>query len=368
MVLRRGKRQTATRVGILTSGGDCAGLNAVIRAAVFRAISHYGWEVLGIVDGTLGLMDDPPRVIPLDLSRFTGAVLRLGGTMLGTTNKGDPFAFPMSDGTVKDRSGDFVRGCKALGLDALVVIGGDGSLNIVSRLCDAAQMPMVGIPKTIDNDVALTDSAVGFATAVDVCVEALDRLQPTAASHHRVMVLEVMGRTVGHIALAAGVGGGADAILLPEIPFALDGLVEKLRAVHALRRHSLVVVAEGVDPACLGGETASLVQDPRVPGGIGHYLAAVLGPALKADARVTVLGHVQRGGAPNAQDRMLASAFGSRAVDLLADGQTGRMVAWQGDRLTDVAIREVVRQGTRPVHPDSPWVQTARRLDIYMGD
>ncbi|MBY0431589.1 MAG: ATP-dependent 6-phosphofructokinase, partial [Rhodospirillales bacterium] len=235
------------RLGILTSGGDCAGLNAAIRAAVYRAIRTYGWQVVGIKDGTLGLMNRPLEYVDFTLKVFNGDVLRMGGTILGTTNKGDPFNFPMPDGSRKDRSRDFIDGFRALGLDALVVIGGDGSMKIVRRLCQMGNIPMVGIPKTIDNDVNLTEYAIGFSTGVDVAVEALDRLQPTAASHHRVMVLEVMGRDAGHIALQAGIAGGADVILIPELPYTLDNVARKVREVQEEgRNHVLIVVAEGV--------------------------------------------------------------------------------------------------------------------------
>src|SRR6056297_2237962 len=211
------------RIGILTSGGDCAGLNAVIRAVVARA-AQFGWTVIGIEQGTVGLLSRPLRYRVLEAEAFSGNILRQGGTILGTTNKGNPFAYPMDDGTTKDRSAEIVGGAKELGLDAIICIGGDGSFAILNKLFKGSGVEIVGIPKTIDNDVGLTEIAVGFDTAVHVATEALDRLQPTAASHARVMVLEVMGRDAGHIALNAGIAGGADVILLPEIGYSVDSV------------------------------------------------------------------------------------------------------------------------------------------------
>lgn len=357
------------RLGVLTSGGDCAGLNAVIRAVVQRAVRTYGWKVLGIKDGTMGLMDRPLQYRELDLETFSGGVLREGGTLLGTTNKGDPFNFPMPDGSHRDRSMDFVDGFNRLRLDALVVIGGDGSMNIVSRLCERGGIGMVGVPKTIDNDVHGTDYAVGFSTACAVVTDALDRLQPTAASHHRVMILEVMGRDAGHIALNSGIAGGADVILIPEVRYTLDGITRKIKgALREGRSHALIVVAEGVHTET--GEKATVAQaDGEVRyGGIGQYLTHALAQRLPdVETRVTVLGHVQRGGAPDARDRMLASSFGVHAVDLVAAGQFGRMVAWQNRGVTSVPLEEVTI-GPRSLDPDGPLVSVARGLGTYVGE
>ncbi|MTJ80194.1 MAG: ATP-dependent 6-phosphofructokinase [Telmatospirillum sp.] len=356
------------RLGILTSGGDCAGLNAAIRAVVHRAIYGYGWTVHGIRDGSLGLMNRPVEHQELTLEFFNSNLLRMGGTMLGTTNKGDPFAYPMPDGSLKDRSGEFVEGFHMLGLDALIVIGGDGSLKILDKLCKQGGLPMVGIPKTIDNDVHLTEFAIGFSTAVNVVVDALDRLQPTAASHHRVMILEVMGRDSGHIALSGGIAGGADVILIPEIPYSLDGVVKKIEEVRrAGRNHALVVVAEGcrteeglTPTVTWGGQQARY-------GGIGHSLSEQLNSRVNAEVRVMVLGHLQRGGQPSMQDRLLASAFGVHAVDLVAKGKFNRMVAWQDRGVVDVPISKVVG-GARHVEPDGALVRTARGLGTYVGE
>ena len=216
------------RIGILTSGGDCAGLNAVIRGVVGRAVDGLGWQVIGIRDGTAGLLCKPPEVVNLEISMFTGQIMRQGGTILGTTNRGDPFAFPMPDGSEKDRSQEIIAAYHTIGLDALIGIGGDGSMAILRRLATQGDMSLVGIPKTIDNEIGSTEFSVGYATAVDVATQALDMLQPTAASHSRVMILEVMGRDAGHIAMAAGLAGGADVILIPEIPYKIANIAAKI--------------------------------------------------------------------------------------------------------------------------------------------
>jgi len=356
------------RIGILTSGGDCAGLNAALRAVVHRAIRNYGWRVFGIRDGSMGLMERPLDFVEFDLSLVTGDMLRLGGTILGTINKGDPFHYPMPDGTFRDRSSEFVEGYRELGIEALVVIGGDGSMRILNQLCRQGGIPMVGIPKTIDNDVAHTDYAIGFSTALDVAGEAIDRLAPTAASHHRVMILEVMGRDVGHIAINAGVAGGADVILIPELPYTLEGIANKIADVRAEgRNHALLVVAEGCRTE--KGESVTKIQSGGEAryGGIGQYLAARLTDLVDAETRVTVLGHVQRGGVPSMRDRVIASAFGVHAVDLISAGRLGRVVAWQHGQVVDVPITDVANI-TRAVDPFGTLAQTARGLGIYIGE
>jgi len=360
--------ETPRTIGILTSGGDCSGLNAVIRAVVHRAIHGYGWRVLGIEDGTVGLIVRPVRFQELTLRFFTGDILRLGGTILGTRNTGDPFDFLMPDGTRLDRSDDFIAGYRELGLDGLLGVGGDGSLKILHRLAVKGGLNFIGIPKTIDNDVAKTEMSVGFSTAVSTAVDALDRLQPTAASHERVMVLEVMGRDAGHIALYAGIAGGADVILIPEIPYDINKVAEKLKSLHDQGRdHALVVCSEAAHEVS-GVQTAAQTDRGGVKyGGVGHALGAKIAELTGAETRVTVLGHVQRGGVPNAQDRITASAFGVRAVDLLAEGVTGRMVAWQHRQIVDVSLDDVTHH-SRPVDRSETLVQTARGLGISLGD
>ena len=249
-------RRKNNRIGVLTSGGDCAGLNAAIRAITYRAVQEHGLKVVGIIASTAGLLERPVRYRDLTLENVDSEFLREGGTVLETVNKGNPFEYPMPDGSVKDRSKEAIDGFRALDLDALIGIGGDGSARILARLAEQGKIPFIGVPKTIDNDLAQTDYAIGYVSAVEVCVEAADRLQPTAASHRRTMVLEVMGRDVGWIAMATGIAGGADVILIPEIPFDIDKVAAHLRGRHARgQNHALVVCSEGVRLA--SGETVS---------------------------------------------------------------------------------------------------------------
>jgi len=357
------------RIGIMTSGGDCPGLNAAIRAIVHRATITYGWQTFGIKNGTTGLIRRPLDYIELTAGNCDAALLRSGGTVLGSTNKDNPFFFPSLDGTKSDRSSDFYAGYKEMGLDALIAIGGDGSMKILKKLCDLGGLNLVTIPKTIDNDVAGTDYAIGYYTAVSVATEALDRLQPTAASHQRVMILEVMGRDAGHIALAAGVAGGADVILIPENPYSLNHIYNKINALSNVGRNfALIIVAEGV---CKEDGSPVKVADPKTGrlryGGIGQYLSEKISLATSAETRVTVLGHVQRGGEPCAEDRLLASKFGVAAVDLVNDQKFSRMVALQRNRITSVTIDEAT-SSHKLVRPESSLMRMARGLSISFGD
>jgi 6-phosphofructokinase 1 len=356
------------RIGLLTSGGDCAGLNAVLRAVVQRASYGYGWQVVGIHKGTAGLLTRPLEAQVLDLKQFTGGLLRMAGTVLGTTNKGDPFAYPMPDGSKADRSNEIIEGFRELELDAVIGIGGDGSLAILRRLAQQGDIPLVGIPKTIDNDLGDTEVAVGHDTAVEVATEALDHLQPTAASHDRVMVLEVMGRDAGHIALSAGIAGGADVILIPEIGYSIDNIARKIDALRRQGRNfALVIVAEAVQT-----EEGEAVGEVKASGGvhyggIGHYIGRRIAEVTGAETRVTVLGHIQRGGTPTPRDRLMASSFGVHAVDLIAEGRFDRMVAWSGRRVIDVPIADAIK-GYHAVETDGALVRTARGLGISFGD
>ncbi len=355
------------RIAIFTSGGDCAGLNAVMRAAVLRA-SALGWEVIGIENGTSGLLDYPPRYKILKPNDFSGTIMRMGGTILGTTNSRNPFAYEMPDGSIKDRSDELIAAFKKLGVESIIGIGGDGSFDILSRLVEQGSLNFVGIPKTIDNDVHMTDFAVGYDTAVCVATEALDRLQPTAASHDRVMILEVMGRDAGHIALTAGIAGGADVILIPEIPYSIESIAKKINNLKENGRNfALIIVSEAVktpdgqkhEVVYHGGETRY--------GGIGEYLCLKIAEATEFETRATVLGHVQRGASPTYNDRLLASAFGAKAVELLADGIYGRMVAWRNGEVVDVAIEDAIKE-CNIVDVNGMRVHTARSLGISFGD
>lgn len=355
------------RIGILTSGGDCAGLNAVIRAVVHHAMGTYGWEVVGIREATNGLMSNPPQVVNFDLTTID-QILLMGGTVLGTTNKGNPFAFPMPDGTVRDRTQEIIDGYHSLGLDALIGIGGDGSLAILRRITQQGGINLVGIPKTIDNDVGATEVSIGFDTATNIATEALDRLHFTAASHNRVMVLEVMGRDAGHIALASGIAGGADIILIPEIPYHIDHICKKIRQRQAMGKHfCLVIVSEAVRTE-LGDQVKEIKQmgEDRF-GGIGKYIAEQIAQLTGAETRVTVLGHIQRGGIPSPIDRLLGAAFGIAAVDLIAAEKYDHMVAWRNREVISVPIEEAIKT-YRSVNPNGALVKTAKGLGICLGD
>ena len=354
------------RVGILTSGGDCGGLNAVIRAVVRRA-RNFDIEIYGIKDATVGLMARPVEAELLDVHRVSG-ILRYGGTILGTVNKGNPFAFPMLDGSLVDRSADVIEGYHRLGLDALIGIGGDGSLAILRKLAHQGNWNFIGVPKTIDNDVGATENSVGFNTAVNVAVDALDQLTYTAISHSRVMVLEVMGRDAGHIAISAGIAGGAHVILIPEIPYSLDNVCKKLQERKERGNNfSMVVVAEAVKTET--GEpvkyTNSLGQ--TLYGGIGQYISNQISLRTGIETRVMILGHLQRGGTPSPLDRVLGSAFGVAAVDLVVQERFDRMVAWQNRRVVDVPLAEAIAE-YRGVEPDGALVATALGLNTYIGE
>ncbi|RZI46155.1 ATP-dependent 6-phosphofructokinase [Candidatus Finniella inopinata] len=356
------------RIGVLTSGGDCAGLNAAIRAITHHATETYGWQVIGIRKGTTGLINRPLEYQDLTVGFCDSALLRSGGTTLGSTNKDNPFSFPNPDGTRTDRSQDFIEGYNQLKLDALIGIGGDGSQHILRRLAEHDGINLVAIPKTIDNDLGHTEAAIGYHTAVEVATEALDRLQPTAASHQRVMVLEVMGRDAGHIALSAGVAGGADVILIPEIPYTLEHICNKITSLAKKgRTFALVIVAEAVKKE--NGEIATLTKDEGRPryGGIGQYLGEKIQKITGAETRVTTLGHVQRGGQPCAWDRIIASAFGVSAVDLIAAGKFDRMVAWQNRQVVDVPIADAIAR-YQAVERSDIMIKTAQGLGIYVGE
>lgn len=357
------------RVGILTSGGDCAGLNAAIRAVVHSAVNGYGWEVLGIKQATHGLMARPPESISLTADKVD-RYLTAGGTMLGTTNKGNPFAFPMPDGSLCDRSAEIIEGYHLLGLDALIGIGGDGSLAILRRIAQQGNLNLVGIPKTIDNDVGVTEVSIGFDTAISVATEALDRLHFTAASHSRVMILEVMGRDAGHIAISAGIAGGADIILIPEIPYTIEGICRTIQHRQEQgKNYCLIVVAEAVKTASGSAVTITEGNDSEQCrlGGIGQYLSESICRHINAETRVTVLGHTQRGATPSPLDRLIGATFGVAAVELIAQAQYDHVVTWQNRHVVSVPIPEAIACYAA-VNPEGTLARTARGLGIYLGD
>lgn len=352
------------KIGILTSGGDCPGLNAAIRAVVSHATLTYDWEVVGIQDATKGLLERasvPLIMHGLDL-RGLDPLLNMGGTILGSINHGDTLA----------RADEIIAGYQDLKLDALIAIGGDGSLKIIDRLAEQGNWQLIAIPKTIDNDVALTERAIGFDTAVNTITDALNRLAFTAASHDRVMVVEVMGRSAGHLALQSGIAGGADVILIPEILYSIRAICQHIAELRDRwkRKFAIVMVAEGIHPA---SDTVSCGANssPPTPGhGMGQYIAdqIINCDDRLVEVRVSVLGHIQRGGIPSALDRLIAAALGKVAVDLIANGQSRQMVAWQNGRVAVVPIEKVVAQSPLAVEPQSYLLETARALGIYVGN
>ncbi len=355
------------RIGILTSGGDCAGLNAAIRAVVHRAVGTYGWEVFGILQSTRGLLQRPPQYQKLEMQVDSYALLSTGGTILGTTNTGNPLAFPMPDGTTLDRTQEVIDGYHQLGLDALVGIGGDGSLAILRSLAQQGGFKLVAIPKTIDNDLGSTERAIGFDTAVNIATEALDRLHFTAASHSRVMILEVMGRDAGHIAISAGIAGGADIILIPEIQYSLEAVCNHLLDLQNQgKNYATIVVAEAVCNENGEKITQNLALAQCRLGGVGQYLADSISARIGAETRVTVLGHVQRGGTPSPLDRLTATAFGVAATDLIAEERFDRMVSWQNRQVVDVPIESAIAH-YQAVDLDGTLVKTARAMGICLG-
>ena len=355
-------------IGIVTGGGDAPGLNAVIRAAVKTAVGEYGLRVVGIEDSFEGLLGET-RVRELKPADVRGLLPR-GGTILGTRNRGR-FVVRQEDGSdakPDEVYGEAVENLSRLGIDALVVVGGEGTLAIAHEF-DRRGLPVVGVPKTIDNDLAATELTFGFMTALDIATEALDRLHTTAESHDRAMVLEVMGRHAGWIALHSGVSGGADVILIPEIPFSMGKVAEKVRQRDDCdAQFSIIVVAEGAKEV----EGREVYQDagdrqsaPRL-GGIGHHLAHELTERTGKESRCVVLGHLQRGGSPNAFDRMLATNFGSAAVRALARGKRGVMVALHAANVRTVPLAEAVAN-IKTVPPESQLVRTARDVGVSFG-
>ncbi len=358
------------RIAISTGGGDAPGLNAVIRAAALSAINR-GWEVLGIKRGYAGLMGED-EVIPLSRESVRG-IAHLGGTILRTTNRGNPFSYPIvqPDGSVVevDRSDELLERAKQIGIDALIAIGGDGSLAIAQRLHEKG-MHIIGVPKTIDNDVAGTVTTFGFDTAVSTAIDAIDKLHTTAESHDRVIVMEVMGRGSGFIALHAGVAGTADVILIPEIPYYIDRVCEKIRYRDSVGRHfSIVVAAEGAFP--VHGEESvigsSLPGQAKRVGGIADTLARQIQEGVGKETRSLILGHLQRGGQPTGYDRLLAARFGGAAVRAVAEGKWGHMVALQTPHIVTVPITEALAVVKR-VDPSHDIVLTARQTGISFGD
>lgn len=356
------------RVGILTGGGDCPGLNAVIRGVTKPALD-YGISVFGIQDGFEGFVEG--KAIEL-YNKDVSGILATGGTILGSSNKGDPFHWPeMKNGKIKitDRSQDALQNYKRWNLDAVIAIGGDGTMNIANKLSQLG-MNIVGVPKTIDNDLLATDLTFGHDSAVYVVAEALDRLHTTASAHHRVMVIEVMGRYAGWIALNGGIAGGADIILIPEIPFKWDVVYEKvLQRNMRGKRFSIVCVAEGAKPEnekMISKSVDPKRTDPIQLGGIGEYVAKMISRNTGLETRTTVLGHLQRGGSPTPFDRILSTKFGTNAIELVMKKQFGRMVALKGSTISSVKIADAISK-QKLVKPTDQALKAAVAVGVSFG-
>ncbi len=360
------------RLGVLTGGGDCPGLNAVIRAVVKRGINEFGHEFVGIENGYQGLME-PDMIRPLTLNDTRG-ILAKGGTILGTSNKANPFQYAVKENgkfVEKDLSDVALAKFKELKIDGLIAIGGDGTLTIAHQLA-AKGVKVVGCPKTIDNDLSGTDQTFGFDTARMIVTEAIDRLHTTAEAHDRVMVVEIMGRHAGFLTLDSGVAGGADVILIPEIPYRIEPIVEKIkRRGNRKRSFSIIAISEGAYPK--GGGVSVMTRAEDIPGrgvvrlgGAGKVLADELARHIEAEIRVTVLGHLQRGGGPTAADRLLASQYGCKVLDLIRDSQWDHMVALRGGQIVSVSLSEARKE--RRVDVSGQTVTFAKAMGINFGE
>lgn len=353
------------RIAITTGGGDCPGLNGVIRAVVKTATKLYDCEVVGIEDSFDGLIYHN-RVMPLT-DAMVDSILPRGGTMLGTTNRGNPLRYRVGDKSI-DKTQEIVAKFKEHNIDGLINVGGDGSLAIGMELHKQG-LPVIGVPKTIDNDLLSTDYTFGFDTAVNTVTDALDKLTTTTESHHRIMVVEVMGRNAGWIALHAGIAGSADMILIPEIPFSLQKITNELKNIErTAKKYRIIVVAEGAVEK--GGRpiTQKMPDKENIRlGGIGRYLADAIGEATGKETREVTLGHLQRGGSPTAFDRVLCSRLGAEAAHRACLGEYGIMVAVKGERIETVKLSEAIRN-VKKVNPNGQVVKTAKSLGIYFGD
>ena len=361
------------RVLVLTGGGDCPGLNAVIRGIAKRARKEKDWEVYGSIEAFNGVLNEPQEIVRLTRNRTAGIHVK-GGTILKTTNKSNPIKFPVSqpDGTVKfvDRSDELVKKLKALKFDAIINIGGDGSQKISKVLFDKG-LPMIGVPKTIDNDLSATDVTFGFQTAVQIATDSFDKLVTTAESHHRAMIMEVMGRDAGWIALHTAIAGGAEVCLIPEIPYDINKIVKRINLRYKRGRGFVnIVVAEGAKPreGSITASTGEKGSEHVRLGGVAYQLSKQLKDAgCKAEIRETVLGHVQRGGSPVAFDRVLATLFGVRAFELVLEKKFGHMVAYRNNGIVSVTLEEATRDYNF-VSKNDYLVQAAKGLGISFGD
>lgn len=358
------------RVGVLTGGGDCPGLNAVIRAIVKKGILQYNMEIVGIFDGYKGLIENSFEILKM---QDVSGILTRGGTILGTSNRDNPFQYQIEiqgKKEVKDVSNQVLENIKKMNLSALIVIGGDGSLKIAYELYKKG-IKIVGVPKTIDNDLSATDVTFGFDTALVTATEAIDKLHSTAESHHRVMIIEVMGRNAGWIALHSGIAGGADVILIPEIPFKIDSICKKISERHTTgKKFSIIVISEGAYEKGGNIVVKKMVKDITEPirlGGISNKVSEAIEKETELETRVTVLGHLQRGGTPSPFDRILATRLGSMAIQLVHEEKFGVMVALHSSIINKVPIEDAIGK-PKYVDPEEQIVKIARSIGICFGD
>ncbi|MFH2138691.1 MAG: ATP-dependent 6-phosphofructokinase [Candidatus Omnitrophota bacterium] len=359
------------RVGILTAGGDCPGLNAVIRSVAKKLMIEQDAEIIGIKDGYEGLIHN--QYVKLDYKDVSG-ILTLGGTILGTSNIANPYKYAVKEkGKVKFNNvvAKVKQNVKKMKLDSLVCIGGDGTLTIASKLMEDG-INVVGVPKTIDNDIYGTDVTFGFNSAVTIATEAIDRIHTTAQSHHRVMIIEVMGRTAGWIALYAGIAGGGDIILLPEMPYNINGIAEVVRERHRKgKKFTIIIISEGAKPK--GGKVViqRMVEESTIQarlGGVGFVLVEQIEKVTGLESRAVVLGHLQRGGSPTPFDRILATRLGTKAAEMVIRKEFGYTAAIKGDSLTTVFMKKIAEHGPRVVPENHPLIQSARSVGTYFGE
>ena len=354
-----------SKIGILTSGGDCSGLNVAI-SAVVKAATLKGWTVYGIHNGTEGLTETPLSYEILTPQNFSETPwAKTAGSYLGSLNKG------LKADQLEEVAKRFAKGTKELGLDAVIVLGGDGSMNVLNKYCKCANIKMIGIPKTIDNDTPLTQFSIGFQTAVQVCMDSIDSVETTGRSHHRAMIVEIMGRDAGDLAMYSAIAGYADICLVPEIPYTLEGIINKLKQIKASgRTHAVIAVSEGIKTE--KGEVLSAAKNlvgEKVHGGIGEYLTQVISAKYPDfQIRSTRLGHIQRSGHPVAGDRILGTIFGAKAVELLAAGKTGLMVSLTDGTITAQKVEKVVKAGSARLNVKGPLVETAKAVGMYIGE
>jgi len=362
------------RVLVATGGGDCPGLNAVIRAIVKRSLQEKDWEIIGSINSFDGILREPTEVVVLDEAAVSGIHVR-GGTIIGTTNRGGPFAWPVQDGdgnwSTADRSDEMLRKLQYMGVDAVINIGGDGSQRISQALFEKG-LHVIGVPKTIDNDLPFTDVTFGYQTAVQIATESVDKLVTTAASHHRILILEVMGRDAGWIALSSAIAGGAEVCLIPEIPYHIDKVVERLEARFSRGKgFAIIVVAEGARPE--GGDQSGEESDEvgyehfRLKGAADRLEAELKATDLAAPIRQTVLGHLQRGGIPLAYDRILATQFGVKAFEMVLEERFGEMVGYRHPDIVSIPLIDAIQQNKLVQETDN-LVKTARGIGMSLGD